>query len=118
MLDDEILKSPFVTVLDEQKQRIWTLFRINILENIGMSYFTQQINLLEEGVCGNHRRVYGYLFDSKLSVFVTFSSLIIPEINFGHGSFSEHIGVVDLVFVEDKKLSFIHITYIISINKT
>ena len=71
-----------------------------------MCNFPKKVDFLKEGIGGDHGGVGGYLFDCEHGVFIVFSCFVVAEIEFGHGSFAEHVSVVYLVVVHDKILSF------------
>jgi len=103
VLADQVLQSTPIAVLDKQKQRSGALLGVNVLQHVGMRYFAQQVDFLQKGVSGDHGGVYRDLFDCEHGGSITFSSPVVAEVDFGHGTLSEHVGVVDLVLVEHQE---------------
>lgn len=51
LVEYEILKCAFIAILQNEIQWSWTLFGIDIFQNVGMGHFSQQIDLLQDGIC-------------------------------------------------------------------
>jgi len=88
MVQDKVLKGSLVAVLDEQEERVWTFFSIDIFQDIGMGYFSKEVYLLKKRVCGDHGGVYGDLFHSKHSGFVGLARFVVAKVDLGHRPFS------------------------------
>ncbi len=77
MLQHEVLEGSFVAILDEEEQRAGTFLGVDILQNIGVSNFSQEVDLLQKRVCGDHGRIAGDFLHGKHGVDVRLSGFII-----------------------------------------
>ena len=103
LLENEILQGAFIAVLDEEKQRIGCFFCIDVLQDVRMGYFPEQIDLLKQGIGGYHGGVGGDLLNCEDCIGIPFSSDVVAQVDFGHGPLAQHVRVVYLILVHDQE---------------
>lgn len=54
VVQDKVLEGPFIAVLDEEKERVGALLGINVLEDVGVRDFPEEVDFLEEGIGCDH----------------------------------------------------------------
>ena len=104
MLQHEILKGAFVAELNKQEQRIGGFLGIDVLQNIGVRYLPQQVDFLQKSIGGDHRGVGGDFLHGEHGADITLASFVVSEVNLGHGSLAQHVGIVDLVLTHNQVL--------------
>ena len=55
VLEHEVFQGAFVAELDEQEKLVRSLLGVDVFEDVGVSYLPEQVDLLQESVCSNHR---------------------------------------------------------------
>jgi hypothetical protein len=106
VLKNEIFEGPLVAVLDEEKESIGTFLGVDVFEDVGVRDLAEEVDFLKKGVGGDHGGVNRDLLDCELGIFIALACFVVAEVYFGHGALPQHVGVVDLILVQNQKSLF------------
>ena len=104
VLEDEVLKRALVAVFYKEEERVRTLLGVDVLQDIGMRDFPQQVDLLKQGVGSDGAGVDRDLLDREDGTFVVLAGEVVAEVDLRHRALAQHRGVVDLVLGHHEEL--------------